>query len=74
VHIVDGGVDTGPILAQGAVAIADDDDEGALQRRIQAVEHQLLPAVVSAFAAGRVVERDGRARCLGLSAARSVDP
>jgi len=67
VHFVDGGVDTGPILAQGAVPVLDNDDEDALQRRIQAVEHRLLPAVVAAFAAGRVVERDGRPRCLGVT-------
>ncbi|MFZ9889255.1 MAG: phosphoribosylglycinamide formyltransferase, partial [Myxococcota bacterium] len=35
VHLVDTGVDTGPILAQAAVPILDDDDEERLQRRIQ---------------------------------------
>jgi len=66
VHLVDAGVDTGPILAQAAVPIADVDDEAALQRRIQAEEHRLLPAVVTAYAEGRVVERGGAVRCHGV--------
>ncbi|MBK7074075.1 MAG: phosphoribosylglycinamide formyltransferase [Myxococcales bacterium] len=54
VHFVDSGVDTGPIIAQRAVAIRADDDAAALHHRIQAEEHRLLPAVVQALAAGRV--------------------
>jgi phosphoribosylglycinamide formyltransferase-1 len=66
VHLVDDGVDTGPILAQAAVPVLDHDDEAALQSRIQAQEHRLLPAVVRAFARGLVVVADGRVRALGL--------
>ncbi len=58
VHIVDAGVDTGAILAQAAVEVMDDDDEAALQRRIQIQEHRLLPAVVGDVAAG-LLERQG---------------
>lgn len=50
VHVVDAGVDTGPIIAQGAVAVDDDDDEAALHERIKTVERALLVDVV-----GRVV-------------------
>jgi phosphoribosylglycinamide formyltransferase-1 len=64
VHLVDDGVDTGPILAQGAVPVLFDDDEGRLQRRIQGVEHRLLPAVVEGIATGRVVDVNGRPRFL----------
>jgi phosphoribosylglycinamide formyltransferase-1 len=40
---VDGGVDTGPIIAQVAVPVADDDTEEALTERIKEVErHQLV--------------------------------
>lgn len=60
VHLVDDGVDTGPILLQAAVPILVDDDEAALQRRIQVEEHKLLPAAVRAYAEGRVVVVDGR--------------
>lgn len=52
VHLVDAGVDTGPILAQGAVPVLPTDDEHALQARIQRVEHRLLPAIVDAIARG----------------------
>jgi phosphoribosylglycinamide formyltransferase 1 len=63
VHLVDAGVDTGPILAQAAVPVLPDDDEAALQRRIQAEEHRLLPLVIDAIAAGAVVIDDaGRVR------------
>ncbi len=41
VHEVDEGVDTGPILAQAAVAVRPGDDEDSLRGRIQAVERDL---------------------------------
>jgi phosphoribosylglycinamide formyltransferase-1 len=43
VHLVDEGVDTGPVLRQEAVPVAPRD---TLEERIHAVEHRLLPAVV----------------------------
>ena len=64
VHLVDAGVDTGPVLLQAAVPVLDEDDEASLQQRIQVQEHRLLPAAVEAFAAGRVGDVDGRVRCL----------
>lgn len=54
VHLVDAGVDTGPILAQAAVPVLQSDDPGALHTRIQRAEHRLLPAVVHAVATGRL--------------------
>jgi len=54
VHLVDTGVDSGPILAQAAVPVLNDDDEETLRLRILAEEHELLPSVVRAFAEGRV--------------------
>ena len=41
------GVDTGPIIAQAAVPVHEDDDDEALRARILAEEHRLLPAVVT---------------------------
>lgn len=55
VHLVDSGVDTGPILAQAAVAIEDEDNESTLTMKIQREEHRLLPRVVEALALGEVV-------------------
>ncbi len=52
VHYVDAGVDTGPILAQGAVVVRPDDSEQELHARIQRVEHVLLPHVLDSLARG----------------------
>ena len=59
VHLVDVGVDTGPIVLQEAVEIRDDDDWDRLEVRIHEVEHRLLPRAVRALLAGRLV-REGR--------------
>ena len=42
VHWVDAGVDTGPVIAQVAVAIEPNDDESALHERIKIVERKLI--------------------------------
>jgi len=50
VHLVDAGMDTGPILAQEAVPVLDDDDEQTLHERIKVVERRLLVDVLAALA------------------------
>lgn len=45
-HYVDAGVDTGPIIAQRAVAVEDDDTEGSLHERIKVVEREMLVGVL----------------------------
>ena len=52
-HFVDAGVDTGPIIAQEAVPVLDDDDEDTLHERIKDAERPLLVRTV-----GRLV-REG---------------
>ncbi|VBA42951.1 Phosphoribosylglycinamide formyltransferase [Mycobacterium innocens] len=52
VHLVDAGVDTGPILAQQAVPVLDGDDEETLHERIKVIERRLLVDVVAAIATG----------------------
>lgn len=49
-HLVDGGVDTGPILAQRAVDVRDDDNEQSLHERIKVVEREMLVEVVGRLA------------------------
>jgi phosphoribosylglycinamide formyltransferase-1 len=54
VHLVDAGVDSGPVLAQVAVPVLDDDTEETLRDRILVEEHALLPAVLQWLADDRV--------------------
>jgi phosphoribosylglycinamide formyltransferase-1 len=54
IHFVDAALDGGPIIAQAAVPVLDDDDAAALHARIQREEHRLLPIVVQRLAAGRL--------------------
>ncbi len=46
VHYVDGGVDTGPVIAAERIPVLPSDDADTLKARVQAVEHRLLPRVV----------------------------
>jgi len=54
VHFVDEHLDGGAIILQEPVAVEPDDDEESLHRRIQQVEHRVLPQVVSAIVRGSV--------------------
>ncbi|MBX5488498.1 Phosphoribosylglycinamide formyltransferase [Mycolicibacterium hassiacum DSM 44199] len=64
VHLVDAGVDTGPILAQQAVEVHDDDDEASLHERIKVVERRLLVEVLQQLAT-RGVTWTGRKATIG---------
>ena len=64
VHFVDEGVDTGPVVAQAAVPVHEDDDEASLHARIQGVEQPLYVEAVGRLArAGWTVQ--GRTVRLG---------
>lgn len=52
VHVVDEGVDTGPVIAQEAVAIPDGAGASELRALLAPVEHRLLCAAVEQLAAG----------------------
>jgi phosphoribosylglycinamide formyltransferase-1 len=54
VHFVDPGLDSGPIIAQTAVPVRDDDTAETLTARILVEEHRLYPAMLRALAEGRV--------------------
>ena len=64
VHVVDAGVDTGPIVAQAAVAVEPDDDEASLHERIKVVERALLVDCVGRIARGGL-RIDGRRVVIG---------
>jgi phosphoribosylglycinamide formyltransferase-1 len=66
VHVVDDGVDTGPILMQRAVEVRDDDDEESLAARILVEEHKLYPEVIRRIATGEI-------RLVGLVPALSTE-
>ncbi len=54
VHFVDRGTDTGPVVAQAAVPVFEDDDAESVSARILGREHELLPRVLQWIAEGRV--------------------
>lgn len=54
VHFADGGADTGPIILQRAVEVMDEDTPEILQKRVLAVEHQILPDAVRLFLTDRL--------------------
>jgi phosphoribosylglycinamide formyltransferase 1 len=67
VHLVDAGMDTGPVLAQQSVPVLDGDDEQTLHERIKVVERRLLVDVVAAIAIGGVTVV-GRTATIGRKA------
>lgn len=54
VHVIDEGVDTGPVIVQQAVPVYPGDSEHALHERIKVVERELLVAAVLDIAHGEV--------------------
>lgn len=62
VHVANAEYDRGPIIAQRAVEVREDDTVDTLEARIHDVEHELYPEVLRWFADGRVViGNDGKA-------------
>ncbi len=55
VHLVDEGMDTGPIIVQACVPVLDGDDEEILSKRILDEEHRCLPLAVRLFCEDRIV-------------------
>ncbi len=55
VHFVTAALDHGPIIAQAAVPVLDDDDAETLAARVLVEEHRILPEAVRWFCAQRLV-------------------
>ena len=53
VHVVDEGLDEGPIVVQAVVPILQDDSADSLASRIITMEHQIYPMALEWFASGR---------------------
>lgn len=65
VHFVTEGMDEGPIIAQKAVMVQDDDTPEILQRRVmEEAEWILLPQAIDDIANGRITVTDGKVRHL----------
>jgi len=52
VHVVDAGMDTGPILAQRRVPVFPTDTRTQLAKRVQVEEHRLYPEVIDSICSG----------------------
>jgi phosphoribosylglycinamide formyltransferase-1 len=72
VHLVDTGTDTGPIVAQSAIAIAPDDTRETLGARLHPIEHRTLVDAIGLFSRGavQVVRSGGRPRVVAPGEAR----
>lgn len=65
VHFVNEGMDEGPIVAQKAVAVEDDDTPEILQLRVmEQAEWILLPQAIDDIANGRIAVVDGKVKRL----------
>lgn len=58
IHYVDSGVDTGPIIAQGKVQVAEEDSLEDLEAKIHQVEHQLYPQVLAEIVKESNIKQD----------------
>ncbi len=60
VHFVVPEMDSGPIIAQGAVAVRGDDSEATLAARVLKIEHQIYPLALKLLSEGRIRVENGR--------------
>jgi phosphoribosylglycinamide formyltransferase-1 len=65
VHLIDEGVDTGPIVLQAAVPVRENDTEASLAARILVEEHRLYPEAIRLYAEGRLEVVGRRVRVQG---------
>ena len=72
VHFVTPEMDSGPIVAQAAVPVHDDDTAATLAARVLAVEHRIYPLALRLVAEGRVRIADGRCRIDGARPAETA--
>ena len=54
VHLVDHGIDTGRILAQGVVPVLEDDTSTTLHQRIQKEEHRIYPRTLARLLSNKI--------------------
>ena len=74
VHFVTPQLDHGPIVAQAAVPVLEDDTEESLGERVLAQEHLLYPRAVGWFLEGRLQIDNGRVLIAGEAAKDCAQP
>jgi phosphoribosylglycinamide formyltransferase-1 len=74
VHFVVPEMDSGPIIAQGAVAVGADDTEQSLAARVLNVEHRIYPQALKLVAEGRVRVENGRCLVDGVPVPAEIAP
>ena len=52
IHLVDDGVDSGPIIVQRKIDVLPNDDENTLQERVKEIEHKLYPETIDKLCSG----------------------
>jgi phosphoribosylglycinamide formyltransferase 1 len=72
VHLVDEGVDTGPIILQGAIELPDAASADEVHDALRPLEHALLPRAVRLLAAGAVRRDPAHPRRLVVDAGRAA--
>ncbi len=60
VHFVDGGIDSGAIIAQQSIAITEKDTAESIAQKVLKIEHTILPEVVDALVNQRIKWYDSR--------------
>ena len=58
-HFVDAGMDTGPIILQKEVEVADDETVDSLKDKVQSIEKEWYPKVIQWIADGKVKVENG---------------
>ena len=72
VHFVVPEMDSGPVIAQGALNVREDDTVETLAGRVLAIEHTIYPLALRLVAEGRVTVVDGRCRITGVATSDHV--
>ena len=73
VHFVVPEMDSGPIIAQGAIAVRPTDSEETLALRVLKVEHRIYPLALKLVAEGRVRVENGRCLIDGVPVPNGTD-
>lgn len=64
VHIVDEGTDTGPIVLQRSVQVAEDESVESLQEKVLEIEHKILVEAIKLFSDNRISVEGRRVKIL----------